>query len=199
MDPELLIHRDIVPVCLGLLPSCAEPSASRCHGGMHLNITGKGRGGASCGLGSWWRVCWRTCRNVWVLLPQENPLYTPSPPSFLFQKSHHSSLFQMRRTTTEELLWISWRRPTNRKKYLFIKCYIKGEVSRLGSCRGESRWRYARREKSVKDLKPGAAPLLPFSHDSPTCSLEKPIITRASIVSFHFLSLYTERNSRSVS
>lgn len=44
VDPELLIHRDIVPVCLGLLPSCAEPSASRCHRGMHLNITGKGAG-----------------------------------------------------------------------------------------------------------------------------------------------------------
>lgn len=52
MDPELLIHWDIVPVCLGLLPSCAEPSASRCHGGMHLNITGKGGGGFETGGGA---------------------------------------------------------------------------------------------------------------------------------------------------
>lgn len=51
----------------------------------------------------------------------------------------------------------------------------------------------------VKDLKPGAALLLPCSRDSPTCRSEKPIITRASISSLHFLSLYTEGIGRSVS
>lgn len=62
VDPELLIHRDIVPVCLGLLPSCAEPSASRCHAGMHLNITGGGE--LAEGWGGWGRGFWGTCSNL---------------------------------------------------------------------------------------------------------------------------------------
>lgn len=63
VDPEPLIRRDIVPVCLGLLPSCAEPSASRCHAGMHLNITGGGggkRGAGEVGGG----VAGGTCSNL---------------------------------------------------------------------------------------------------------------------------------------
>lgn len=69
MDPEPLIHRDIVPVCLGLLPSCAEPSASRCHAGMHLNITGRRggdeEGGAKEGLGRLGEgVAGGTCSNL---------------------------------------------------------------------------------------------------------------------------------------